>query len=54
MKQYVAHYVDKRGDYQDIVVTGEDVRDAIANTLKLCPDCRRVIKCNPTPMWEDE
>ena len=54
MNQYIAEYFDKRGDRQDIIVTGRDVREAIANTLKLCPDCRRVVKCSPTPMFEDK
>jgi len=53
MKDYDVVYIDKIGDKQDFVVTAIDVNTAIANTIELCPDCRRVIRCAPKSMFED-
>ena len=53
MKDYDVVYIDKEGDKQDFVVTAADVRVAISNTIELCPDCRRVIRCSPNPMFDD-
>ena len=57
MKDYdVGHYIDKEGAKnvkQDFVVTATNTRVAISNTIELCPDCRRVIRCSPKPMFED-
>ena len=52
MKDYDVVYIDKEGDKQDFVVTATDTRVAISNTIELCPDCRRVIRCSPKPMFE--
>ena len=35
------------------VVRGRIPSTAIANTIELCPDCRRVIRCAPKPMFND-
>ena len=53
MKDYEVVYVDDNGDKQDYVITAADVRVAINNTLELCPDARRIIRCSPKPMFED-
>ena len=53
MKDYDVVYIDKEGDNQDFEVTAIDVNTAIANTIELCPDCRRVIRCYPKSMFED-
>ena len=53
MKDCDVVYIDKEGDKQDFVVTSIDTRTAINNTIELCPDCRRVIRCSPKPMFED-
>ena len=53
MIDYNVVYVDKEGDKQDFVVTASDVRTAINNTLELCPDARRIIRCAPKPMFDD-
>ena len=53
MKDYDVVYIDKEGDKQDFVVTSTDTRTAINNTIELCPDRRRVIRCSPKPMFED-
>ena len=53
MKDYDVVYIDKEGDKQDFVVTAINTSTAIANTLELCPDCRRVIRCAPKPMFND-
>ena len=53
MKDYDVVYLDKIGDKQDFVVTAIDVNTAIANTIERCPDCRRVIRCAPSPMFID-
>ena len=53
MKDYEVLYIDKRGDKQDFVVTTTDVRKAMNNVFELCPDCKRIIKCAPKPMFED-
>ena len=53
MKDYDVVYIDKEGDKQDFVVTATDTRTAINNTIELCTDSRRVIRCSPKPMFED-
>ena len=53
MIDYDVVYVDKEGDKQEFVVTAPDVRAAINNTLELCPDARRIIRCAPKPMFDD-
>ena len=53
IRDYDVIYVDKEGDKQDFVVTAIDTNTAIANTIELCPDCRRVISCAPSPMFND-
>ncbi len=53
IRDYDVVYIDKEGDKQDFVVTATDTRVAISNTIELCPDCRRVIRCSPKPMFED-
>ena len=53
MIDYDVVYVDKEGDKQEFVVTAPDVRVAINNTLELCPDARRIIRCAPKPMFDD-
>ena len=53
MIDYEVLYIDKRGDKQDFVVTSIDVRTAMNNVFELCPDCKRIVKCAPKPMFED-
>ena len=53
IRDYDVLYIDKEGDKQDFVVTASDTNTAIANTLELCPDCRRVVRCYPKPMFND-
>ena len=53
MIDYEVLYVDKVGDKQDFVVTSTDVRTAMNNVFELCPDCKRIIKCAPKPMFEE-
>ena len=53
MIEYDVVYVDKAGDKQEFVVTAPDVRVAINNTLELCPDARRIIRCAPKSMFDD-
>ena len=53
MKDYDVVYIDKEGDKQDFVVTAININTAISNTIELCPDCRRVIRCSPKPMFDD-
>ena len=53
MKDYDVVYVDKNGDKQDYVITAKDTATAIDNTLELCPDARRIIRCTPKPMFDE-
>ena len=53
MTDYTVRYVDKSGDYQDFKTIANDVKQAIAATTELCPDCRRVIQVLPTEMFQD-
>ena len=53
MKDFDVVYVDQSGNKQDYVVTAIDTNTAIANTLELRSDCRRVIRCAPKPMFDD-
>ena len=53
MIDYVVLYIDKGGDKQDFIVSSTDVRTAMNNVFELCPDCKRIIKCAPKPMFED-
>ena len=53
MKDYQVLYIDKRGDKQDFEVTSTDVRTAMSNVFELCPDCKRIVRCAPKPMFED-
>ena len=52
MTKYDVLYIDKRGDQQDFAVDAESVAKAIENVLYFCPDCRRVVKCTPKPMFD--
>ena len=54
MKDYEVLYVDKEGDKQDYVVTSTDVRTAINNAFELRPEIKRILRCTPKPMFEDE
>ena len=54
MKDYDVVYIDKNGNKQTVVVTSIDTNTAIANTLELCSDCRRVIRCKPTTYKDNE
>lgn len=53
MKDYEVTYVDEDGCHHDYKTTAQDTRAAIYNTLELCPDARRVIRCAPKPMFDD-
>ena len=53
MIDYEVLYIDKGGDKQDFIVSSTDVRTAMNNVFELCPDCKRIIKCAPKPMFED-
>mgnify|MGYP003674805711 CR=1 FL=1 len=53
MKDFDVIFLDKSGNKQDFVVTAVDTSTAIANTLELRSDCRRVIRCGPKPMFKD-
>ena len=53
MIDYEVLYVDKGGDKQDFVVSSTDVRTAMNNVFELCPDCKRIIKCAPKPMFDE-
>jgi len=53
MIDYEVLYIDKGGDKQDFVVSSTDVRTAMNNVFELCPDCKRIIKCAPKPMFND-
>ena len=53
MIDYEVLYVDKGGDKQDFLVTSTDVRTAMSNVFELCPDCKRIIRCAPKPMFNE-
>ena len=53
MIDYEVLYIDKGGDKQDFIVSSTDVRTAMNNVFELCPDCKRIVKCAPKPMFED-
>ena len=53
MIDYEVLYIDKGGDKQDFVVTSTDVRAAMNNVFELCPDCKRIIRCAPKPMFNE-
>tara|TARA_B100001093_G_C26708628_1_gene962412 strand:+ start:809 stop:970 length:162 start_codon:yes stop_codon:yes gene_type:complete len=53
MTDYTVKYVDKEGDLQDFETAGKDPAHAISTVHELCPDCRRVISCTPTPMFNE-
>ena len=53
MTEYTVKYVDKIGDFQDFKTAGDDPAQVINAVLELCPDCRRVISCTPTPMFNE-
>ena len=53
MIDYEVLYIDKEGDKQDFLVTSTDVRTAMSNVFELCPDCKRIIRCAPKPMFEN-
>lgn len=52
MIEYEVTYVDKEGDKQDFVLSADSTAKAIEHTFYFCPDCRRVIKCTPKPMFD--
>ena len=54
MKDYDVKYVDGGGNEHEFVVTSTDVRTAINNAFELRPDIRRIIRCTPAPMFDDE
>ena len=47
MKTYEVKYVDKDGCHHEYEVTAPDVRVAINNTLELCTDAKRILRCYP-------
>jgi hypothetical protein len=53
MKDYQVKYIDKSGDKQDFEITSTDVRTAMNNVFELRPDCKRIVRCAPKPMFED-
>ena len=53
MIDYEVLYIDKGGDKQDFVVTSTDVRTAMNNVFELQPNCKRILRCAPKPMFED-
>ena len=53
MTKYTVKYVDKEGDLQDFETAGKDRLQVITATPELCPDCRRVISVNPSPMFDE-
>ena len=53
MTEYTVKYVDKVGDFQDFKTVSKDATQAITAVKELCPDCRRVISCTPTPMFDE-
>lgn len=53
MIDYEVLYIDKGGDKQDFVVASTDVRTAMNNVFELCPDCKRIIRCAPKPMFNE-
>ena len=53
MTDYTVKYVDKEGDLQDFQTVGKTITQAISAVKELCPDCRRIISCTPTPMFNE-
>ena len=53
MITYDVLYIDKGGDKQDFVIDAESVAKAIEQINYFCPDCRRVVKVVPRPMFSD-
>ena len=53
MIEYDVKYIDKKGDQQDFVISADTTAKAIEHTLYFCPDCRRVVKCTPKPMFDE-
>ena len=53
MIDYEVVYIDSHGDKQDYVVTSTDVRTAMNNVFELEPNCKRILRCAPKPMFED-
>ena len=53
MTDYTVKYIDKSGDFQEFKTAGKDVQHAINTVIELCPDCRRVTSCTPSPMFEE-
>ena len=53
MKDYQVKYIDNRGNKQDYEITSTDVRTAMSNVFELRPDCKRIVRCEPKPMFED-
>jgi hypothetical protein len=54
MKDYEVVYIDKNGSKQTFVVSAIDTNTAIANTLEIRSDCRRVTRCTPTKYKDNE
>lgn len=54
MKEYEALYIDDAGDQQEFSLISSDTRTAIQTVLELCPDARRIVRCAPAGMWDDE
>ena len=40
-------YVDEDGCHHDYEIAATDVRIAINNTLELCPQAKRILRCTP-------
>jgi len=53
MIDYEVTYIDNKGKQEEYIVTSTDVRTAMNNVFELCPDCKRIIRCAPKPMFED-
>ena len=53
MKEYTVVYIDSNGDNKTFEILAPNSRVAIDSTLELRTDCKRVIRCNIKPMFED-
>ena len=54
MINYDVRYINSEGEHIDYEIISIDARTAMDNLFKLRPDARRIIRCVPKPMFEDQ
>ena len=54
MTDYALRYQDEDSCHHEVIVSAKDVPTAINNAFELHKDCKRVVRCYPKEMFDDQ